>query len=236
MGAATLQSSDLVLEVGPGEGFLTEKLLEQAGKVIAVEKDDRLIGVLSEKFEKELEMGKLELIHGDILDFEPSNSDFVAQNYKIVANIPYYITGEIIRKFLTAQNQPSQMVLLVQKEVADRIVAKNGKESLLSISVKAYGEPKYVKTVPRGAFRPAPEVDSAVISINHITKFKIQPETEELFWQIVHQGFAHKRKQLGNNLDCSTETLDACTISPTARAEDLTLDHWLCLTKNWNLK
>lgn len=231
--AAELNPASTVIEVGPGEGFLTEALLKTGANVIAIEKDDRLIEFLQTKFATEIANGKLKLIHDDILSF-----DFLVlgtRNYQLVANIPYYITGEILRKFLGAPvgRQPSQMVLLVQKEVAERIIAKDHKESLLSISVKAYGEPTYVKTVPRGAFQPAPNVDSAIIAINHISKSKLQPDQEELFWQIVHQGFAHKRKQLRNNLSCSTEVFAACKIDPTARAETLSLTDWLCLTKNW---
>ncbi len=138
--AGEVNHDDLVLEIGPGQGALTEKILETGAKVIAVEKDDRLISLLNEKFIKETNSGQFTLIHGDILDLDLAflkNSEF-----KLIANIPYYITGLIFRKFLEGNIQPSKIVIMVQKEIADRIIARDGKESLLSISVKAYGQPK----------------------------------------------------------------------------------------------
>ena len=170
VGAAKLSSSDTVLEVGPGEGVLTELLIQSAGKVIAVEKDDRLIPILQEKFATEIASGRLELLHADILDIDTKRFTLNATRFKLVANIPYYITGALIRKFLEAEAQPGMMVLLLQKEVARRIVAQDGKESILSISVKAYGTPKYIDTVKAGSFVPPPNVDSAIISIEGITK------------------------------------------------------------------
>src|SRR3990167_481712 len=128
---------DLILEIGPGEGVLTDRLLKFAGKVIAVEKDDKLYEKLKNKYQKEIEGGRLDLIHGDILDFDPNLLKFYSDlSYKIVANIPYNITGAILKKFLSAKYQPETMVLLLQREVAKRIVASNGKESILSISIK----------------------------------------------------------------------------------------------------
>ncbi len=220
-----------VVEIGPGEGFLTEALLATGATVTAIEKDDRLIGLLSTKFSAPLTTGQLKLIHGDALDQPPPSAP-----YKIVANIPYYLTGEILRHFLTHSHQPTQMVLMLQKEVADRIIARDGKESLLSISVKAYGEPIYVKTVPRGAFSPVPNVDSAILNIKNISRARLKREEESRFWEILHLGFAHKRKLVLKNLGCSTAIAELCTISPKARAENLTLKQWLCLTKQPNLQ
>src|SRR3990167_6163537 len=143
--AGNISAEDTVLEVGPGEGVLTELLLKQAGKVIAVEKDDRLIPVLEQKFAAEIASGEFELIHADILEFSIFNFQFSKKPYKIVANLPYYITGQFLRKFLQGTEcPPHTMVLLLQKEVARRIVASDKKESILSISVKAYGTPKYI--------------------------------------------------------------------------------------------
>src|SRR3989344_3328124 len=159
---------DIVLEVGPGKGALTEKLLEIGAKVIAVEKDDRLISFLSDKFSKEIEIGQLKIIHQDILDFNPSLYGLSSSNYSIIANIPYYISGEFLRKFLESDIQPSRMVIMLQKELAKRIVDKKG--SMLSISVKAYGNPKYITSVPRKFFRPMPNVDSAMLLIENISK------------------------------------------------------------------
>lgn len=229
--AAELKVGNKVLEIGPGEGFLTEALLASGANVMAIEKDGRLISLLSTKFSSFLASGQLELIHGDALNQPPP-----ADQYKIVANIPYYLTGELLRHFLTHSHQPIQMVLMVQKEVADRIIARDGKESLLSISVKAYGEPVYVKTVPRGAFSPVPNVDSAILNIKNISRARLNKAEEARFWEILHLGFAHKRKLVLKNLDCSTAIAELCTISPKARAENLTLKQWLCLTNQPKLQ
>jgi len=202
---------DIILEIGPGRGVLTEKLLLFAGKVIAVEKDDGLFEFLKERFKKEIENGKLDLIHGDILDFDPNIFSFYKDlNYKVVANIPYNITGAILKKFLSAEYQPECMVLMVQKEVAERIVAKDKKESILSLSVKIYGEPKYIQTVKAGSFFPAPKVDSAILLISDISKgfFLLTPSVnggkeagrEGRFFELVRAGFKSKRKKLISNL------------------------------------
>lgn len=236
--AADLKPEDVVVEVGPGEGVMTMFLLEASGKVVAVEKDHRLIPILKGKFGKEIEVGKLELIEKDILEFDPSLMKFYKQPYKVVANIPYYITGQLLRMFLATENQPTDMVLLVQKEVADRIVAHDGKESLLSLSVKVFGTPKYVRTVGRGAFSPQPNVDSAVISITNISKKNLGGVNEDFFFKVIRAGFAHKRKQLLPNLSelFSKEKLilvfAACDIEPKSRAEDLSLPVWLKLCKS----
>ena len=244
--AANLTSSDVVLEVGPGEGVLTELLLQKAGKVIAVEKDDRLIPVLQQKFSAEISSGKFELIHGDILFFSPTNYSLLTTNYKVVANIPYYITGALLRKFLEADRQPSTMVLLLQKEVARRIVATDGKESILSISIKAYGVPRYVGTVKAGSFSPPPTIDSAIIAIENISKdFFMEgashsssfneggpaTENERRFFQLLKKGFAHPRKLLASNLGFLPEKLEACGIAPKARAEELDVSNWKSLTE-----
>ncbi len=221
-----VKAGDIVLEIGPGLGTLTEVILATGANVIAVEKDNRLIAPLEEKFAKEISNKKLKIIEGDILDL-----NFSEKNFKIVANIPYYISGEILRKFLSGENQPQSMTLLLQKEVVDRIVAHDKKESLLSLSVKVYGEPKKEFIVKAGSFNPAPKVDSAVISIKNINRnnFKSK-EHEKKFFEIIHQGFAHKRKQLKNNLltiDPSHTDLDL-----KKRAEELSLNDWLCLAEN----
>ncbi len=233
---ANLDSKDVVLEVGPGKGVLTQALLEKVGKVVAVEKDDALIYILKEKFAKEIEEGRLILVNDDILDFDlpcrqagPQLSDS-----KIVANIPYYITGEFLRKTLSADVQPSQMVLLVQKEVAER-VARSKKESILSLSVKAYGQPKYIQTVKAGSFNPAPKVDSAVLSIENISRDFFKEVNEEKFFKVIKTGFAHKRKLLLSNLSVLKEkeeikkAFTEAQINEKARAEELSLEQWLQL-------
>ncbi len=224
--AAKLSPQDIVLEVGPGEGVLTELLIEKAGKVIAVEKDDRLIPVLTEKFQKEIAEGKLQLVHDDILEFSIINSTFSQDPYKLVANIPYYITGALIRKFLESETQPETMVLLIQKEVAKRIVASDGKGSILSMSVKAYGVPRYVDTVKAGSFVPPPSVDSAIIAIEGISKAGFTDRSEAAFFELLKKGFAHPRKLLSSNIGIAPEKLRECGIEEKARAEELSLEDW----------
>jgi 16S rRNA (adenine1518-N6/adenine1519-N6)-dimethyltransferase len=224
---AHVGAGDTVLEVGPGKGALTQKLLETGAKIIAVEKDDRAIPFLSEKFKKEIEDGRLELVHADILEINPPEGE-----YTIVANIPYYISGEFLQKFLEAEQQPKRIVVMLQKELAKRIVDEKG--SILGMSVKAYGNPVYLTAVPRKFFRPVPNVDSAVLLIDSISKnfFTTAEMREKTFFDIIKTGFAHKRKVLIKNLEEKIGSPDIKNLwenekfSPNLRAEELTLDQW----------
>lgn len=213
--AAHIEAGERVLEVGPGEGTLTEVLLDRGAHVVALEKDFRLIEFLETKF-----AGKdLEVIEGDALDFEPLWRDYV-----VVGNIPYYITGALLKKFLTARRQPKRLVFLMQKEVAERI-ARSKKESVLSLAVKAYGTPKYIKTVPRGAFSPPPKVDSAILQVDNISRSNfINDEHEAKFFELVKKAFGGKRKVLKN-------TIGATGALASKRPEDVHLKEWLELTK-----
>ncbi len=224
--AADLGSDDTVLEVGPGEGDLTALLLEKARKVVAVEKDDRLIPFLQEKFAAEITAGKLELVHADILSSNPSAYGLMPSAYAIVANLPYYITGQFLRRFLETEAQPASMTLLLQKEVARRIVAADLKESVLSVSIKAYGTPRIIGIVKAGSFSPPPKVDSAIIQIADISKKFFANISEERFFALLKRGFAHPRKLLSSNLGIAPETLQRTGISEKARAEDLSLAQW----------
>ncbi len=231
--AVEIVPGELVVEIGPGEGTLTRELLARGAQVVAVEKDSRLIPILSETFLRECADGQLQLIEGDALEFELPKK-LQKTPYKVVGNIPYYITGALLRSFLSSQHQPKSLVFLIQKEVAERI-ARSKKESLLSLSVKAYGEPQYIKTVPRGAFSPAPNVDSAVLRVQNIsrTHFK-NSEEEQRFFEILHAGFAQKRKLLRRNLESvlgqeAGELLQKAGIPENARAEDVLLQKWLQL-------
>lgn len=216
-----------VLEVGPGQGILTSALLASGARVIAIEKDDRLITGLRERFKNELADKKLEIRPGDILDFDPAA---LGGPYKIVANLPYYLTGEFLKKFLTAKYQPRSMVLMIQKEVAERIIAKAGKESILSLSVKAYGQPRYIQTVTRGNFYPAPKIDSSLIAIENISKNNfVSDNLEQKFFNLVRRGFASKRKKLKNNLILTGPSLIKYG---DRRAEDLKLAEWFDLCRN----
>ena len=236
--AGEVTDTDTVLEVGPGKGALTEKLVAITKKVIAVEKDDRLIGFLQEKFALEIKNGKLEIVHGDILDFNGREG-----SYKIIANIPYYITGVFLRKFLETSCQPERIVVMVQKEIAQRVVANKQagqKESLLSMSVKAFGTPKMVMKVDKENFSPAPNVDSAILLISNISKkfFTDNNIPEQKFFEILHAGFAHKRKMLLGNLKEALgmenlgQIFHQIGLSEKIRAEDLSLDQWSQLVKN----
>ncbi len=236
--AGEVNAKDIVLEIGPGKGALTEKLLGAGATVIAVEKDSELFEYLQEKFANEIQNKKLILKNEDILEFEISplldKERGQGVRYKVIANIPYNITGAILKKFLTEKNQPERMVLLVQREVAQRIIANDGKESILSISVKAYGNPKMVMKVPARYFSPAPKVDSAVIAITDLNRklFGQKAVDEEKFWTIVRAGFAHKRKILAGNLKNIAKLPTDIPIN--TRAEELTLTDWIQITKTVN--
>ncbi|MEN9647809.1 MAG: dimethyladenosine transferase, rRNA (adenine1518-N6/adenine1519-N6)-dimethyltransferase [Candidatus Parcubacteria bacterium] len=228
---AKVIASDTVLEIGPGKGVLTKALLATGARVIAVEKDDNLIPLLQVSFDAEIRTGQFTLIHGDVLTLFATHPALLTKGYKVVANIPYYITGEIIRMFLEAEIQPDTIALLVQKEVAERIVARDGKESILSISVKAYGVPEYGGTVKKSLFRPIPNVDSAIIAIHHITKalFVDKQVSELRFFEVVKAGFAHKRKQLKNNLKGVIDDTKLESVGM-RRAEELTVQEWIELS------
>lgn len=228
--AGEIHSTDTILEIGPGTGILTEELLGTSAKVMAVEKDDGLFELLGQKFKKEIEDRKFELIHDDILEFNLAK--LVVKTYKLIANIPYNITGAILKKFLETDYQPRKIVLLVQKEVAKRIIAKNNKESILSISVKAYGIPSYIETVKAGSFVPTPKVDSAIIVIENISKDFFTDFTEKEFFNIVRAGFKSKRKKLSSNLstiftkDKVRETFQKLKLDDNLRAEDVEVEIW----------
>ncbi|MEK7604760.1 MAG: 16S rRNA (adenine(1518)-N(6)/adenine(1519)-N(6))-dimethyltransferase RsmA [Patescibacteria group bacterium] len=244
---AELQPDTTVFEVGPGTGMLTRELVKKVKKVIALEADASLVAELQATFADEIREGRLELIHGDIRDMYHNSRysvnegtfengaenmwDRLPKGYVLVANIPYYLTGEIFRLFLAADNQPHSMTLLVQKEVAER-VARSKKESIFSLSVKAYGTPHYEFTVPRGAFTPAPKVDSAVLTVRDISRRRFTSRAhEERFFSLLHAGFAHKRKLLKNNLSnlVPEKMLRDSGVYEGARAEDLPLLVWLGL-------
>lgn len=228
VGAAMLPEGATVLEIGPGTGMLTRALLNAGVRLIAVEADAALIPALEETFASEIHEGQLTLVSGDIRSFDTSR---LPAEYHIVANIPYYITGELLRTFLSSSHKPRSMTFLVQKEVAERIT-RDPKGSLLAIAVKAYGTPIYRFTVPRGAFKPAPNVDSAVLSIKDIQGDFDTAEAEEWFFEVLRTGFGHKRKQLVKNLEALVPreqvagALTALSLSEKIRAEDLSLREW----------
>ena len=231
--AAEIGKDDTVLEIGPGHGALTKYLFTRAKKVIAVEKDQDLSEELVQTFQKEIKDETFELILGDALLFDPK---IVGTAYIIVANIPYNITGAFFRKYLGAELQPKSMTVLIQEEVADRIIARDGKESILSIAVKAYGKPKKLFTVSPGSFVPVPKVTSAVLQITAISRENFKHNDENLFFELLRAGFAHKRKLLKRNLEekFGKGALDAAfadiSLDHNSRAEDLSLEQWLTLS------
>jgi 16S rRNA (adenine1518-N6/adenine1519-N6)-dimethyltransferase len=236
--AGEVQKGDIVLEIGPGTGVLTRELLARGAHVIAVEADERAIAVLNVAFAADIGTKKLILHHLDVRTLDVAKIGLKHSNYKVVANIPYYLSGMLFRQFLETDIQPTTLVFLVQKEVADRI-AKDKKESLLSLSVKVFGMPVYVKTVRKGNFTPPPKVDSAIIAIKHVgdTHLESLDINREFFFAMLHEGFKSKRKQLIPNLSTifRRQTLEKVffdlALSLKVRGEDLSIEQWLQLCK-----
>jgi len=239
--SAGLSSRDNVLEIGPGKGILTKYLARYAAKVLATEIDKGVCKICDNIIYKQGLSNKAKIIEGDILkiDLPKLIEENNFQNYKVVANLPYYITSPIIRLLLETKYPPGEMILMVQKEVGERICAKPGQESILSISVKFYAEPELLFSVSRENFQPAPEVDSVVI---RITRKKNPPKADAReFFSLVRAGFSSKRKMLVNNLSSSfhltktqlSETLKKAGLRPTQRAQELELEDWLSLYQIW---
>ncbi len=216
-----------ILEIGPGTGALTEYLLKTGLRTEAVEADDRAIPLLTEKFSKNIANKSFSLVHGDIREFDVER---VKKPYIIVANIPYYLTGYIIRKFLESQNQPIAMIVMVQKEVAVRILDK--KHSLASLGVLTYGTPRVLTHVSKGNFVPAPKVDSSVLIVENIHQNMFTSEGEEkTYWELAKKAFGNKRKQLGGTILKGIEIQNIEQFKK-KRPEDLEVEDWLYITKN----
>lgn len=221
--AGEVSEKDTVVEIGPGKGALTQVLLETGATVIAFEKDHRLIEYLEELFKEYIDNDKFLLYEKDVLDVDIK--EYIKDKYKLIANIPYYITGEITRRFLSGECKPTIMVLLVQKEVADRIV--DTKESILSLSIKIYGTVKKIMTVKKEYFSPAPRVDSAIIKIFNIHSTFNSEEYENLFFTIIKKAFGQKRKKLNTTLkDWNSNILEWETIKD-KRPEELNVHEWI---------
>ncbi len=195
---AKLQSDDIVLEVGPGLGVLTEQLLRNAKKVIAIELDKKAIAYLQVRFASEIKNGRLGLVEKDILKLNLNELGLKSFGYKIVANLPYNITSFFLRRFLENDPKPAEMVLMLQKEVAERILSKIGQMNILAFSAQFFSEPSILFKVPRGYFWPEPKVDSAVICLK--LKKKLPNIDQKELFKLVKIGFSAKRKQLHNNL------------------------------------
>jgi len=234
--AAELNPGDVIMEIGPGLGILTRELARQAGQVIAIELDSNLAVILKQTLAS---FDNVTIVNEDILRIEPAallaeqkvtDSPF---GYKVVANLPYYITSPVLRYFLEAPVKPQLMVMMVQKEVAEAIVAEPGQMSLLSVSVQLYGEPRIISYVPAQSFYPAPEVDSAILRIELYTQPAVAVDKGS-FFELVRGGFSLPRKQICNSLAQGLglpkaevlSLLGKADIAPKRRAETLTLGEW----------
>ena len=238
--AADITPNDVVLEIGPGLGSLTLYLSEAARQVIAVEIDRTLLPPLRSVL---ADRSNVTLVEGDILKLDPTAllADYRTDelpNYKVVANIPYYITSAIIRHLLEADIKPQSIVLTIQQEVAQRIIAQPDDMNLLAVSVQFYGVPRIVQRIPAGAFYPAPDVDSAVVRIDLPNQPRVAVKNVDLFFKVAKAGFGQKRKQLHNSLTAGLplkheqimQALSDVGIDPKRRAETLTLEEWGRLT------
>lgn len=238
--ATGLDPADTVIEVGPGLGIMTAALARRAGWVIAIELDNRLAEILR----KTLPYDNIVVLNEDVLGTDPRKllqkraPHFPAalRSYKVVANLPYYITSPVLRHFLEASVKPEVMVVMVQQEVAEAIVAGPGKRSVLSISVQFYGRPGIVARVPAASFYPAPEVDSAVVKIEVYPRPPVEVD-EEGFFRLVRAGFTATRKQVANSLAQGLKLpksevltlLEEARLDPRRRAETFTLEEWATL-------
>jgi len=232
--AAEITKDDVILEVGPGTGNLTKKLVEKSKKVFAVEKDSRLIELLEKEFKNQTD---LKVIEDDILKFRVT--DYVQEGrYKVVANIPYYVTSAFLRTVLEKWPKPELIVLTIQKEVAQRIIAKPPHMNLLALPVQYYAEPKIISYISKNNFRPVPKVDSAVIKLVPKSKIKNQEYEKQLF-ELMHMGFSEKRKQLASVLskkikldkDEIGKHLVDVGLKEASRPESLSLEQWESLSR-----
>lgn len=238
--AAELHPDEVVLEIGPGTGALTRELLARGVRVIALEADTRAITILTDTFADELASNRLTIHHTDVRTLDLSTLGLQDQQFKVVANIPYYLSGFLFRTLLEAPIQPNTLVFLTQKEVAKRATSsldRGDKESLLSLSVQAFGTPRYVRTVTSGHFTPPPKVDSGIIAISNISRAAFTNIDQTFFFDVLHLGFGQKRKQLLGNLSKTydreqlTHIFSTSSLSLSTRAEDVPLEKWLILVE-----
>ncbi len=231
--AAQLEVGDQVLEVGAGTGVLTRELARQAWRVVAVELEQDMLTLLAKTTES---FHNIEILARNLLYLDPQEV-FGTQPYKLVANLPYYITAPTFRHFLESVNPPRLLVVMVQYEVAQRIVAKPGDLSLLGVSVQFYGQPRIIARVPARAFYPAPKVDSAILRVDVHPQAPLMPRERDSFFRLVQAGFSERRKQLHNSLARGLHRKDedirrwlaAVNIDANRRAETLSIEEWLRL-------
>ena len=243
LSAAELTGDDQVIEVGPGLGVLTQALAERAGKVIAVEKDDNLSALLKERLASydNVAIVNADIMKADMVSLVAMFGTGDAPRYKVVANLPYYITSPVLRLFLESKTKPERLVVMVQKEVARQICAQPGDMSLLSVGIQLYGKPKIVKYVPARAFYPPPDVDSAILKISVLPARRIDVDEKD-FFTMVRAGFSAARKQIGNSLakglalpkEEVLTLLAAAGIDARRRAETLSIEEWGRLWGEYN--
>ncbi len=229
--AAELTPEDVVLEVGPGAGTLTVRLASRAGRVVAVELDEELLPVLREVLAGH---DNVTIVQGDILKLDPATLVSRPASFKVVANLPYYITSAAIRHLLTMESPPELLVLTIQREVAQRIVARPPEMSLLAVSVQFYARPEIVARIPAGAFVPVPKVDSAILRLRPWPAPPVDVPDVQTFFEVVRAGFGERRKQLRNSLKSGLSLpveqveamLAAAGVDATRRAETLSLEEW----------
>lgn len=237
--AAELGPGDIVLEIGPGLGTLTRCLAAGAGWVVAIELDQRLVEVLKQTL---ADLPNVEIIHGDILELNPADlleRQMAGFQYKVVSNLPYYITSAVLRHLLTAKVRPKLMIVTVQLEVARRITAEPGDMSLLAVSVQFYGRPRIVARIKASAFYPSPQVDSAVIRIDLDGRPLVEVDDADSFFKVVRAGFAQRRKQLRNALAAElalpasevAQALSRAGVDPKRRAQTLGIEEWAKVCK-----
>lgn len=240
--SAELGPGDVVLEVGPGLGLMTRRLAEACRGVVAVELDGRMVAILAERLG---DLGNVHVVEADILAVDPAETVAAclglgaAPQFKVVANLPYYITSAALRHLLEGSQRPTLMTVMVQREVAGRLVAAPGGLSVLAVSVQVYGQPEIVARVPAGAFYPAPKVDSAVVRVRVYDEPLVPAAVREQFFRVVRAGFGQKRKQLANSLGAglalgraaAAAALGGAGIDPSRRAQTLSVAEWLRLTE-----
>ncbi|MBC7232002.1 MAG: 16S rRNA (adenine(1518)-N(6)/adenine(1519)-N(6))-dimethyltransferase RsmA [Chloroflexi bacterium] len=238
LAAAEVGPEDIVLEIGSGLGALTEALAERAQRVVAVEVDPDLVALLRERLAS---LPNVEIVTADILSLDISRllQDGAGNvpTYKVVANIPYYITSAVMRHLLEASPKPQLIVLMLQKEVAQRIIAQPGQMSLLAVSVQFYGQPRIIAHVPASAFYPVPKVDSAIVRVDPHTQQPLEQDEVRPFFEVVRAGFAQRRKQLRNALvhglgvsaERIAQAMQEAGIDEQRRAQTLSIHEWVAL-------
>ncbi|MFW6136410.1 MAG: 16S rRNA (adenine(1518)-N(6)/adenine(1519)-N(6))-dimethyltransferase RsmA [Chloroflexota bacterium] len=244
--AAELTGEDVVLEIGAGTGALTKLLAQDAAHVLAVELDERLIPILESESSG---FDNVTVIQGDVLAIDPAalireaTRDLEAPHvhYKVVANLPYYITSAILRHLLEADRRPELMVLTVQREVAERVVARPGDMSILAVSVQFYGDPELLFRIKPGSFYPSPDVESAVLRVDVHRAPPLPPDQIDTFFTVVRAGFSQRRKQLHNSLSAglgervskydAADRLEEAGVDPRRRAQSLSVEEWIDVTR-----